>query len=478
MLNKIQVYIKNIVFILVLLISDIAAYFISLLLAYYTRIFAENFLIITPFSFSLDYLVTSLWWIPIIFIVILAYRNLYTLKKPFWLESGRLLGACLVTLLVVFAVVSLGKLSDFVSRFFLILLFCYIIIFITLFRYILKTKILNRKLFAEHIIIVGCSNYMDHVKNSFIKENGLCFYIAGVVLTSNGKYTGNQKVLGEISNIGNIICKHNITSAVIVKNEVDKSFENVLNILQVNLNKLFVVLNSQGISFSNTEAVQLLYAGLNYIQINNNFKSLLNSIVKRFCDIILSIILLPFLLFLICLIALLIKVTSKGPIFYKHKRVGRYGRTFNILKFRTMYQDADVRLKEILTNNKEAEKEWHIYYKLKNDPRITQIGKFLRKTSLDELPQIFNVLKGDMSIVGPRPVLRDELDEYYRELSSYYSMVRPGITGLWQISGRNELNYDMRVAKDVWYVLNWSIWLDTVILFKTPGAVFRKKGAY
>lgn len=143
-----------------------------------------------------------------------------------------------------------------------------------------------------------------------------------------------------------------------------------------------------------------------------------------------------------------------------------------------MYQDADIRLKEILKNDEEARKEWNMYYKLKNDPRITKIGKFLRKSSLDEVPQIFNVLKGEMSFVGPRPVLQDELDKYYKELSSYYYMVRPGITGLWQISGRNELNYEMRVAKDSWYVLNWSIWLDIVILFKTPGAVFQKKGAY
>ena len=195
-------------------------------------------------------------------------------------------------------------------------------------------------------------------------------------------------------------------------------------------------------------------------------------------DIILSIILLPFLLIVICIIALLIKLTSKGPVFYGHNRVGRYGKTIKVLKFRSMYKDADVRLKEILAHDNEAKKEWETYYKLKNDPRITTIGKFLRKTSLDELPQIFNVIKGDMSFVGPRPVIQDEIDKYYKELASYYYMVRPGITGLWQISGRNDVDYDTRVAKDSWYVLNWSVWLDIVILFKTPGAVLQKKGAY
>ena len=476
--NNSKLHIKNVVFMLILLLGDAAAYFISLILAYYTRIYIDTFITVAPFAFSLEYLAVSLWWIPVIFISMLAYRNLYTLKKPFWHESRRLILACLMTFLIVFSIVSLGKLSNFVSRLFLIFLFGYLVIFVTLFRYILKTKVLNRKFLAENIVIIGCSNYLDHVKHSILNENGLCFYVAGVVLTDNCKYIGKQKILGHISDIENIIHKHNITSAVVVKNEVDKSFEKILNNLQVNLNKLFIVLDSQGIGFSNTEAVQLLYAGLNYIQINNNFKSLLNSIVKRFCDIILSIILLPFLLILIGIIAIIIKATSKGPVFYGHKRVGRFGNEFKILKFRSMYQDADVRLKEILANNEEARQEWNKYYKLKNDPRITKIGRFLRKSSLDELPQIFNVLKGEMSFVGPRPVLQDELDKYYKELSSYYYMVRPGITGLWQISGRNELNYEMRVAKDSWYVLNWSIWMDIVILFKTPGAVFQKKGAY
>lgn len=476
--NNSKLHIKNIVYILILLTGDIAAYCISFVLAYYSRVYIDSFITVAPFAFSLEYLAKSLWWIPVIFIIMLAYRNLYTLKKPFWHESRRLMLSCLMTFLIVFSIVSLGKLSNFVSRLFLIFLFGYLVIFVTIFRYILKTKVLNRKYLAESIVIIGCSNYLDHVKRSILHENGLCFYVSGVVLTDNCKYTGNQKILGHISDIENIIKKYNITSAVVVKNEVDKSFEKILNNLQINLNKLLIVLDSQGIGFSNTEAVQLLYTGLNYIQINNNFKSLLNSIVKRFCDIILSIILLPFLLVFIGIIALLIKATSKGPVFYGHKRVGRYGKEFKVLKFRSMYQDADIRLKEILDNDEEARKEWNMYYKLKNDPRITKIGQFLRKSSLDEVPQIFNVLKGEMSFVGPRPVLQDELDKYYKELSSYYYMVRPGITGLWQISGRNELNYEMRVAKDSWYVLNWSIWLDIVILFKTPGAVFQKKGAY
>ena len=142
-----------------------------------------------------------------------------------------------------------------------------------------------------------------------------------------------------------------------------------------------------------------------------------------------------------------------------------------------MYIDADERLKNILKDKTKA-KEWEKTHKLKDDPRITFIGKFLRKTSLDELPQIFNVLKGDMSLVGPRPVVEYELEKYYKDYSSYYLMVRPGITGLWQISGRSNTSYEFRVAKDTWYVLNWSLWLDIIIMLKTPIVVFRQEGAY
>lgn len=474
-----RLHIKNIISIFLLLIVDIAAYFVSFILAYFTRMFIDDIFHITPLMFSLKHLVITLWWVPAIFIVMIAYKNLYTLKKPFWHESRRLILSCFFTLLIVLSIVSLGKMSNYVSRLFLIILFIYMVIFVTLFRYIMKTKVLNKRFFAESLVIIGCSNYLDNVKNSIIRENGLCFYVVGVVLTDTpDNYTGSQKVLGNIKDIEKIIAEYNISSAVVIKNEIDKSFENVLNNLQIKLNKLLIVLDSQGIGFSNTEAVQLLQTGLNYLQINNNFKSLLNSIVKRCSDIILSIIMLPFLMVIIIIIAVLIKATSRGSVFYGHTRVGRNGKTFKVLKFRSMYQDADERLREILKNNEEARHEWNTYYKLKNDPRITKVGRFLRKSSLDELPQIFNVLKGDMSFVGPRPVIQDELDKYYRELSSYYYMVRPGITGLWQISGRNELNYDERVAKDAWYVLNWSIWLDLVILFKTPGVVFKKKGAY
>ena len=151
---------------------------------------------------------------------------------------------------------------------------------------------------------------------------------------------------------------------------------------------------------------------------------------------------------------------------------------FFVYKFRTMYEDADERLREILKSDPEKARQWEETHKLNDDPRITPLGKILRKTSLDELPQLFNVLKGDMSLVGPRPVTQDEINRHYQKDAAYYFMVRPGITGLWQVSGRSDTDYKFRIETDVWYVLNWSLWLDLMILAKTVWVVLRAKGAY
>ncbi len=199
---------------------------------------------------------------------------------------------------------------------------------------------------------------------------------------------------------------------------------------------------------------------------------------KRVFDVVFSItaIILFFPFFI--LLGILIKLNDRGPILFKQKRVGYKGKEFYIYKFRTMYPDAEERLKEILKNNPQAKKEWEETFKLKNDPRITPIGKFLRRTSLDEVPQFINVLKGEMSVVGPRPVKKEELEKYYGKYARYYTSVKPGITGLWQVEGRNDLSYKERVRKDVFYAKKHSFLLDMKIILKTIKVVLTGKGAY
>ena len=181
---------------------------------------------------------------------------------------------------------------------------------------------------------------------------------------------------------------------------------------------------------------------------------------------------------LLAYIAYRIKKEDPGPVIFKHIRIGKDGKPFPCYKFRSMVVNSAEMLEKYLAENPEAKAEWERDFKLKNDPRITPIGKFLRRTSLDELPQIFNVLKGEMSLVGPRPVVQEELDKYYGDAVKEYCSIRPGITGLWQVSGRSDLDYTERVLLDQWYVKNRNLRLDIKILWQTIGVVLMKKGAY
>jgi undecaprenyl-phosphate galactose phosphotransferase len=200
---------------------------------------------------------------------------------------------------------------------------------------------------------------------------------------------------------------------------------------------------------------------------------------KRPFDVIFSLFAILITLPIMIPIAIIIKLTDRGSILFGHNRVGYRGRLFKILKFRSMYPDAEERLKKILEEDPEAREEWNRTFKLKNDPRVTPIGKILRRTSLDELPQFFNVLKGDMSVVGPRPVVEEELKKYYKDKAKYYLSVKPGVTGYWQVEGRSDVdNYEERVNMDVWYVQNQSFLLDLKIILKTIWVMFTGKGAY
>ncbi len=202
-----------------------------------------------------------------------------------------------------------------------------------------------------------------------------------------------------------------------------------------------------------------------------------NRWLKRVADLVVVIIggtiLMPFLL----LVSLLIKLSSPGPVLFKHRRIGKGGRRFQAWKFRTMVPEADKKLSEYLQKHPELQEEWERDQKLRHDPRVTSIGRFLRRTSLDELPQLWNVLRGDMSLVGPRPIVDDEVAKY-ADRYRIYQKVRPGITGLWQVSGRNNTSYWDRVMLDTTYVSNWSLWLDLCILAKTIVVVVRRDGAY
>jgi Undecaprenyl-phosphate galactose phosphotransferase WbaP len=201
------------------------------------------------------------------------------------------------------------------------------------------------------------------------------------------------------------------------------------------------------------------------------------TVIKRFCDLVLVLISLPVMILLLGAVAALVKLSSPGPIFYSHRRICKGGAFFSMWKFRTMCVDSAEVLEEYLAKHPKARAEWNKTHKLRDDPRITPMGSFLRRYSLDELPQLWNVLVGQMSLVGPRPIVAAEVEKY-GNCFDCYCCVKPGLTGLWQVSGRSQVSYETRVALDCEYVERWSLLKDVVILMKTFSTVLKQDGAF
>jgi len=213
------------------------------------------------------------------------------------------------------------------------------------------------------------------------------------------------------------------------------------------------------------------------LEVRNNLFSRRAQWIKRGLDLGLvvvgGVLISPILL----LVALAVRLDSRGPIVYKSWRLGKDGETFPCLKFRSMYADADARLSGLLESDPVLRAEFEATHKLRRDPRVTRVGAFLRRTSLDELPQLWNVLVGQMSLVGPRPIVQAEVVKYGM-VFEVYKQVRPGMTGYWQVSGRSDTSYDERVDMDHFYIANWTPWLDVVVILQTVRVVLQAKGAY
>ena len=218
------------------------------------------------------------------------------------------------------------------------------------------------------------------------------------------------------------------------------------------------------------------FDGLGGLEMVNQARKRVLRVQKRMLDWILAVLAFILALPFFAILPVLVKLTSRGPVFYRQRRIGRGGKPFFVWKFRSMYVDADARLQKLVAENPEIADEWGRKFKLADDPRVTPFGRFLRRTSLDELPQLFNVLCGEMALIGPRPIVDEEV-KYYGSSYETFVSVRPGITGLWQVSGRSDTDYDRRVALDTYYVLNWSPWMDIWILLRTVLVVVLMRGA-
>lgn len=237
-----------------------------------------------------------------------------------------------------------------------------------------------------------------------------------------------------------------------------------------------VIPTLRGVPLDSTDLSFIFSHEVMIFRVQQNLAKWSSRLIKRTFDIFASLTIIIILSPLLFYISRKVKEDG-GPAIYGHERIGKNGVAFKCLKFRSMVINSKEVLDKLLESDELARNEWNETFKLKNDPRVTKIGNFLRRTSLDELPQLFNVLKGEMSLVGPRPIIKAELSRYNDEVG-YYLLSKPGMTGLWQVSGRSDVDYDTRVYLDAWYVKNWSMWNDIAILFKTINVVLKKDGAY
>lgn len=331
-------------------------------------------------------------------------------------------------------------------------------------------------LWGEPVAIIGYDKIGKRIYRQLAENSQLGFQ---PVVAYSGLAPENTQILidkpdpNDKSN--NIHQVDRIQTAILVTDEISPEVSNLIfdqNLLRFPRR----ILVNQGMQHFGSGLMYQLGAIFGSEETNDH-KSRWRPYVKRLIDLVLTLLTAPIWLLVGGLIALAIRIDTPGPIFFCQNRIGKGGKQFRIFKFRSMVANADQMLEPYLKDNPDEEREWLEFFKLKHDPRITAVGRFLRRTSLDELPQVLNILEGNMSIVGPRPILIQEIAKF-GDRNQYYCMVRPGLTGLWQISGRNNLTLRDRYTLDDHYVKNWTLWLDIDILLQTPWVMLSGEGAY
>jgi Undecaprenyl-phosphate galactose phosphotransferase WbaP len=420
-------------------------------------------------------------WLLLMWLFFFGYEGLYTKRFSIWDEIKALWKAAIYSVVSIFVIVSLGKLSSEISRTVILLMGLLAMGIMPATRTVLKKGLRKMGLLKRRALILGAGDTGRLILRALQRESNYGYDVLGFVDDNpaiQGGMIDGLKVHGGLDRVERYISSCRIQDVLIaIPEEGWGKMKSLLNSLQHKAERVLFVPGISGIAVLGTSLQHFFHDQTFALEVKNNLAEPLNVFLKRCFDFVLCLLFLPILLPLTAIIALIIKLDSKGPVMFSHERVGRRGKLFGCLKFRSMYKDAEERLATLLNNSPNVMQEWKQYRKLKNDPRITSVGRFLRKTSLDELPQIFNVIKGEMSFVGPRPVTQDEVDVYYKDNADLIFSISPGITGLWQVSGRSNTSYNHRIALDTWYIRNWTPWLDIVLVINTLPAVLKKEGA-
>ena len=461
---------------IILFLSDLVILFLIAALAITIRDVLPS---VIPFFPGFSGVIGYAWWFFPVWITVLAYEGAYTRRFILWDEVKMLWKSALFSTLAILAIVFIGKTAA-VSRTVVVLIGVLGIVLFPPLRLLVKRRLIAATLLKRKVLILGANETGLRALDALRSEPNLGYEVIGFVddARSGSRILGGVKVHGRLDQIDRYISNADVHDVVIALPDLGKDALNVLvTRLQHRAASVLYFPDYAGVAVSGTELRHFFNNQSFALEIKNNLAEPFNYYTKKVFDYLSGGLLSLFLLLPLAVTAVAIRLTSAGPAIYRHPRVGRNGRPFPCFKFRTMYADADERLQDILSTDPAAKREWEEFRKLSDDPRITPIGRFLRKTSLDELPQILNILRGEMSMVGPRPVTPEEIEKYYRDSAELCFSVLPGITGLWQVSGRSNTSFPYRISLDSWYVRNWNLWLDIIILIKTVDAVLRKEGA-
>lgn len=419
-------------------------------------------------------------WVPLLFLIFLGQSRSYRQMKPVVDTMRDIFQSVFAGWIASIILIYFLKASDQSSRLFIILFGLFVLINVCLIRYGVLKFLKRRNIFYEPIILIGAGLTAERLIKFWREDLGYRYKIIGLIDDHpiSEELPKNFPILGTFNEARRIIRSKKVKTVVIAAPGLGKEkLQDLISEIQPHVKNVSFVPDLIGTPMSSVDLSLLFSEKILMLNLRNNLSRPYNRVIKRIFDLTLTIVgglmISPILL----LIAFVVAIDNRGRIIFAHRRVGAAGKKFSCYKFQTMVPDAKEKLEKYLAENPEAQREWDETFKLINDPRVTKLGAFLRRTSLDELPQLWNVIRGEMSLVGPRPIVQKEVPRYGKNIREYY-MVLPGITGMWQVSGRSDTTYPERVAMDTWYVRNWSVWIDLMYLFKTVKAVIIGKGAY
>jgi Undecaprenyl-phosphate galactose phosphotransferase WbaP len=481
--RDIMTKIQKLICLAALILSDLAALLASFLLGFLAR--NEVLIGVGPFSarpLSLSTQISSTF-LAGSFLVLLTFsaEKLYTRRFFFWEEARVLIRSVSLSFVLLLTFVFVSRSYKQTSRVVILLAWGAGLVLFPAFRFAVKRLLAAAGAWHKNLLILGTGRAAQRVVREILKDGGLGYRIMGYISEEGGnvgaRLEGNLPVLGSIPDLDALMKGTGTRDIIIALSdrlqhrlaEIAKHAEPLAENIKIvpPVGNLFTT----GVHIDNLGDVIAM-------SVPRNLSKPWNLAGKRAFETAAVVPILVLLSPLLLLVAAAIAIDSRGPLIYSQRRLGRNGARFRILKFRSMFVDAEARLEKRLARDPALRQEWETYHKIKGrDPRVTRVGRVLRHWSIDELPQLVNVLRGEMSLVGPRPYMPSEIGTI-GPAAEIISRVKPGITGLWQVRGRNRLSFEDRLLLDETYVRNWSLWLDIVILIKTFTVLARREGAF